>query len=929
MKTYLLLFTCFCVSFFYGQNAVSITGKVITAAELPIEAATVYLNAVADSSLVNYSISKVNGDFHLPVQPINQKTFFVVSAAGYKEHVLVFDAIHEHQNLGTIVLEPASNQTLKELVVTTHVAPVKIKKDTIEFNANSFDIRPDATVKSLLEQLPGVMVADNGKVIVNGQEVSEFLLNGKPFFDTNGQIILNNLPAHIISKIQVSDYKTKAQKLANEKASSTEKTINLTIKDDKNKGFFGNVTGGYGTDEKYEGSLLLNYFNNDTKISVLGSANNINSLGFSNNEIFDNLVSGRNVSLSQAANGAIAINDQNIGGDKGIYSNKLAGFNYSDIFNKKVNLSSNYIFNEINFSNQAKTRTENLIPGNLFVTDAEANENKLTKSNNAAVSFEVKLGKNTTLQIDPKIDYLDMQGTEAGNSTTVNQHQEMVNNQTYQKHQNSKQKNVGANLLLVHNFEKQNRNIVAQITTNFNQKDATAINQSQTNFLESQTQDIRNQQLQTINNENKTHLVFKYKEPIAPNQELTVGMQYENTFSRWNREGADFNQINATYNLADPSLSFTNNMQVNEFAPTFAYKYVLKDGYFEVNASPKIVDYNINNAYLNTPFRQQKTQVLPHVHAALRVPVNANRKVVFSYTYNQAINSLNYLAPVTDLVNPFLTVVGNPDLKNTEQHLFQLRTFTFNTESKLGTYVNTNFKINSVGIIKQLEYDENFKGTLNYLSGRAGYVGYFNSGVYQSIKVNDNNTFKYEYYLGFGFDKNYGITNQQKYTSQWFSIYPEIMLSWRYKKDFDVKATYEFNFSNLNYNNYVVDKTQYTSYVASLQTTLYWPKNVFFANDLNFTHNGNITPGFKKDFLLWNLSIGHKFLDETFIAKIKVYDVLNQNTNVRRTANATQVIDQYNSILKRYVMFSLTYKLAKFGGKEKNKYKVRDYEDEE
>jgi hypothetical protein len=53
------------------------------------------------------------------------------------------------------------------------------------------------------------------------------------------------------------------------------------------KGLFGKATGGYGTDDLYESSLLLNYFKDTQKISVLGSSNNINSVGFSMDEIFD------------------------------------------------------------------------------------------------------------------------------------------------------------------------------------------------------------------------------------------------------------------------------------------------------------------------------------------------------------------------------------------------------------------------------------------------------------------------------------------------------------------------------------------------------------------------------------------------------------------------------------------------------------------
>ncbi|QYS92287.1 hypothetical protein JJC04_07220 [Flavobacterium covae] len=53
------------------------------------------------------------------------------------------------------------------------------------------------------------------------------------------------------------------------------------------------------------------------------------------------------------------------------------------------------------------------------------------------------------------------------------------------------------------------------------------------------------------------------------------------------------------------------------------------------------------------------------------------------------------------------------------------------------------------------------------------------------------------------------------------------------------------------------------------------------------------------------------------IAKVKVYDVLNQNQNATRVVTSTAIRDEENIVLRRYAMFSLTYKIEKFAGKEK------------
>jgi hypothetical protein len=53
------------------------------------------------------------------------------------------------------------------------------------------------------------------------------------------------------------------------------------------------------------------------------------------------------------------------------------------------------------------------------------------------------------------------------------------------------------------------------------------------------------------------------------------------------------------------------------------------------------------------------------------------------------------------------------------------------------------------------------------------------------------------------------------------------------------------------------------------------------------------------------------------IAKIKVYDVLNQNQSYSRTISATAIRDEENTILQRYAMFSLMYKIQDFAGMKK------------
>lgn len=101
----------------------------------------------------------------------------------------------------------------------------------------------------------------------------------------------------------------------------------------------------------------------------------------------------------------------------------------------------------------------------------------------------------------------------------------------------------------------------------------------------------------------------------------------------------------------------------------------------------------------------------------------------------------------------------------------------------------------------------------------------------------------------------------------------------------------------------------------NVHTTNYWPRNWVFGNDFGQTYNSNIADGFKKDFYLWNTSLVYSFFENKMKAKVKVNDMLSQNQSATRTISPTNIRDEENVVLKRYLMFSLTYKLNKFVGK--------------
>ena len=226
MKGFFTLVFLLSLSFSYSQE-ITLNGKIIDPSGSPLGSATIYLEKAIDSSLVTYTISDEDGTFELSFREEVEKVDLYVSFAGYKTYHRTLEPKAE-MNLEPIRMEVQDNE-LEEVVITATRAPVVLKKDTLEFNAGSFETRPDANLEELMKKLPGVEVDNDGNITINGKPVSRILVNGEEFFGNDPLIATKNLPRDIIDKIQVVDTKTENQEFTGESGDSNNKTVNITI----------------------------------------------------------------------------------------------------------------------------------------------------------------------------------------------------------------------------------------------------------------------------------------------------------------------------------------------------------------------------------------------------------------------------------------------------------------------------------------------------------------------------------------------------------------------------------------------------------------------------------------------------------------------------------------------------------------------------
>jgi len=274
-----LLFILFSGSVLMAQGTRNVSGKVLDTSGAPLNKASVSLFYETPGDTLR-TLTNSQGEYRFA--GVKSRPFSVkVSFQGFNAETRKVADEASEITINPIALNP-SYRSLQEIVIST--PPIVIKEDTVEFKADSFKVKPNAMVEDLLKKLPGVAVDKDGNITAQGKTVTRVKVNGKDFFQGDAKTATRELSADMIDKVQIVDDYGDQANMSGIKDGEPEKVINLQLKKDKNKGVFGRVTAGAGTDQRYQVNGNVNYFNNNKQLSLIGNTNNINQSLFSQND---------------------------------------------------------------------------------------------------------------------------------------------------------------------------------------------------------------------------------------------------------------------------------------------------------------------------------------------------------------------------------------------------------------------------------------------------------------------------------------------------------------------------------------------------------------------------------------------------------------------------------------------------------------------
>ena len=860
-----------------------------------LESATVHTERLKDSSIIAYTITNSKGYFNVGGKTADTKVKLVVSYIGYKPYSKIVSV--KNQNIGAITLQPAN---MLDAVVIRSSAPITIKKDTVEFNVKSFKTKKDANVEDLLKKLPGLEVDDEGNITVNGKSVNKILVNGKPFFGNDPTITTRNLTKDIIEKIQISDTKTNAQAFAGEDSDGENKTINLTIKKENNKGYFGKVAAGAGTDNRYEYAGMATRFKQSERIGLLAGGNNVNSPGFSfgNQRLqFDG-------------------NNRSFGGGQGIVTSNNYGVNYINEFGKIFELSSDYFYKNSESDNNSTSNTETFLSdGTSYITNSNNTSFNESDSHDASVDFEIEIDSTFRIDIESNFNADINKNTYTSNSESFNDSNTITNDAISNSVADSNTQKFDNKIDLTKRFGDKGAFIRVELTANINKTETDDLVKSEINIYGTNSDQIIRDQYSDGNSDiTEIGSEVTYRFPILPKLlYFDVSYQYFNTNTK---------KIRSTFNFDQNTNDYTEFSSL--LSTDFEYTDEVKKPRAKLSLRNKKWSTSAEIAYLNRTL-QNKDYLRPETNLkrefnnleyGLNFRYRKDRTSSYRLRYNFRNNtpSLSRLQPFRDESNPLNIITGNPELAPTKTHSIRFGASNFNWKERTGFWTFGNISLTNDRVVANTIIDTN---TLIRETTYANVDGFYSiqaGGSYSITKKwEDIGSLKYEFRVFGSHNKNINFNNGVQYASKITSVSPRIGFDFMWDDILQIRPSYSVSFNKNTYDIESFSDKNFTSHDLLISTATFLPKKLEWRNDVKFNYNPNIADGFQKSAWFWNTTFRYSILKDQGAIGIKIYDILNQNTNARRVATEDYIEDSASTVLEQYAMLTFTWKFNSLG----------------
>lgn len=237
-----------------------------------IPSASIILKDSLSSSTIGYTFLDQNGNYKLTT---NQYGHFKLSfsSLGYKTKIISITILKNQSHLNLDIVLEEQPIDLKEVIIHAE-KPISILKDTILFKTRFFTNGTEQTVEDLLKKIPGLNIDSNGTIKVGNQEIEKLMIDGDDLFEKGYKILSKNMPAYPIEEVEVLK-RYSNNRLLKDIEESNKVALNLKLKEDAKRIWFGNAELSIGNDSFYQLKGNLMNFGKKNKYYFLANGNSV------------------------------------------------------------------------------------------------------------------------------------------------------------------------------------------------------------------------------------------------------------------------------------------------------------------------------------------------------------------------------------------------------------------------------------------------------------------------------------------------------------------------------------------------------------------------------------------------------------------------------------------------------------------------------
>jgi hypothetical protein len=711
--------------------------------------------------------------------------------------------------------------------------------------------------------------------------------------------------------------------------------MNLELKEEYKKGYFGKATLGYGMGQSgpdWQHCWLargnFNWFTDKQQLSFIGYGNNLNqsSMDWGDRQDFygQSMQTGRD-------NG-----DFGFGAGRGGFSimwssgyssdnfrtstNGGGGVNYN-YFNKKIKYNAGYFYSVNQSLTDLYSERETFLGNSsFFKLDTTQNVN-LRQNHNFSTRFECDIDSNNNIVVRANFEYAPAKRDNMIHQLFQTSEKMDINFLSIDNAYKSDNLNFDVLTIYNHKFKKKGRTFAWSGFYNYkdgnNLEDINNINEffnigSDSDFIKFIVKNNKNSEDHNV----KSSVL--YVEPLGKRFSLMGFYNFRNTLSQNKNFSNDPENANAEidslwlnykssvlYNRAGASVNYAHN-GIN-LSLGGAYQALILNGTCETK--PQLVEKLDAKPYHN---------FIPYFSANLDLPKNF--WVSATYSYDVSAPNISYLFPMPNLSNTLYKMNGNPNLKPESCHDINANVHYWNNASMVNASLSGSARFYDSQIVYNqiTDYVEN-QGFVtvstpdNVEGGNSFYTGLWTSFPIIKTKLTMNISGNGRFFNSPVFiNEVKNITHTKGYSASL-----GLTLNLGQKLSFMAGANLSQTFAEYSI---AIDRNQnYINYGANVSGKWQMLKKTFLEVSYRFSDYINKKLNFEKPIHTLTASVrqvvGKKNQWEFRLAAV---DILNQNKYINHSATVNYVEYRIAPTLGRYFMLTVAYNLKGFETKNSN-----------